>query len=129
MARGSLRICEAWYTPELFAAHPNARFVFGDNAERWGRGGQAAVCRDHPQAIGVATLWSPGEFFSDTSLAKKVVQDDLAKVRAALDAGHDVYWPSAGIGTGLARLKERAPELFAFIEAERDRLLSGYSAA
>lgn len=126
MKQGSFRICREWYTLQLFAANPNARYVFGDNTERWGRGGQAKVCRDHPQAIGIATLWAPGKFFTDCDEALVVVRKDLDKVTVALKAGHDVYWPEDGIGTGLARLRESAPGIFAFIETARDLLLAKF---
>ncbi len=49
-----------WITRDMVRAEPDARFVFGDNVEREGFGGQAAAMRGEPNAIGVATKWSTG---------------------------------------------------------------------
>jgi hypothetical protein len=46
------------YTAELLVAHPHTLFVFGDNVQRYGKGGQAMI-RDEPNALGVATPPSP----------------------------------------------------------------------
>lgn len=107
-----------WFTRELLQRHPEARFVFGDNRERWGRGGQAAACRDEPNAIGVATLYSPGQFYrADDPLALATVASDLHRVAAALAEGRTVFAPVDGLGTGLARLPEHAPQLHRLIVA------------
>lgn len=107
-----------WFTRELLRGKPDARFVFGDNARRVGYGGQAAACRDEPNAIGVATLYSPGEFYRpDDAEALMIVVNDLATVAKALDAWRTVYAPIDGLGTGLARLPEHAPHLHRLIVA------------
>lgn len=107
-----------WYTREGLRAEPDARFVFGDNCRRIGYGGQAAACRDEPNAIGVATLYEPGRFYrSDDPLALIVVTLDLGFVGIALSDGHTVYAPRDGLGTGLARLPEHAPNLHRLIVA------------
>lgn len=107
-----------WYTRDLLRAEPDARFVFGDNCRRVGYGGQAAACRDEPNAIGVATLDAPGAFYRrDDPAALHAVVEDLKTVAAALMAGRIVYAPGAGLGTGLARLPEHAPELHRLIVA------------
>lgn len=107
-----------WYTRDLLRAEPEARFVFGDNCRRVGYGGQAAACRDEPNAIGVATLYAPGKFYrADDPAALAVVAADLLDVAAALDAGCIVYAPIDGLGTGLAHLPEHAPELHRLIVA------------
>ena len=107
-----------WHTRELLRAEPEARFVFGDNCERVGRGGQAAACRDEPNAIGVATLYAPGAFYRpDDPAALATVAGDLLTVAKALAAGRTVYAPVDGLGTGLARLPEHAPNLHRLIVA------------
>lgn len=103
---------------ELLRAEPEARFVFGDNRERWGYGGQAGACRDEPNAIGVATLYAPGDFYRpDDPLALATVTSDLNRVALALAEGRLVYAPIDGLGTGLARLPEHAPNLHRLIVA------------
>ncbi|GGA63692.1 DUF7831 domain-containing protein [Pelagibacterium lentulum] len=107
-----------WYSRELLQAEPEARFAFGDNCSRVGRGGQAAACRDEPNAIGVATLYAPGLFYDPADpVALAHVSNDLAKVARELAAGITVYAPIDGLGTGLARLPEHAPNLHRLIVA------------
>lgn len=107
-----------WITRDMLQAEPEARFVFGDNRERWGMGGQAASMRGEPNAIGVATLYAPGKFYrSDDPLALATVASDLHQVAMALAEGRRVYVPEDGLGTGLARLPEHAPEIHRLIVA------------
>lgn len=107
-----------WFTRDLLRGKPEARFVFGDNRERIGFGGQAAACRDEPNAIGVATLYSPGRFYRpDDPLALATVSGDLYRVATALALGRIVYAPIDGLGTGLAHLPEHAPNLNRLIVA------------
>lgn len=107
-----------WITRDMLQADPEARFVFGDNAERWGLGGQAKEMRGEPNAIGVATLWSPGEFFSaGNAVAVRTVMLDLRQVGVALLEGRKVIVPADGLGTGLAHLAENAPAIANLITA------------
>jgi len=105
-----------WIDRKDLLAKPAARFVFGDNVERSGFGGQAGSMRGELNAIGVATKWSPSNhpeaFFTDDDPAcRKVIDDDIDLVAAALLAGLNVYVPFDGLGTGLSQLPERAPKL------------------
>jgi len=45
-------------TKEFLDKNPNALFIFGDNLQRQGYGGAAAL-RDHPQSIGFITKKAP----------------------------------------------------------------------
>ena len=107
-----------WITRDMVRAQPEARFVFGDNAERFGLGGQAKEMRGEQNAIGVATLYAPGQFFpADDARALQIVTDDLAIVAMALLSGRTVFLPRDGLGTGLARLGETNPALLNLITA------------
>jgi hypothetical protein len=75
-----------WYTPDLMELNPDTVFVFGDNARRIGKGGQAII-RDYPNALGIATKrigdMARGSFFEENNAEdRKVVEDDLAKLEA-----------------------------------------------
>lgn len=111
---------QKWITREDLKANPDKVYVFGDNVERRGYGGQAAQMRGEPNAIGVATKWkpsmAPGAFFDDSSECQIIIMRDLAKVQQALDAGKTVVVPEDGIGTGLSRLHATAPKLDNFIK-------------
>ena len=109
-------------------ANPDTLYVFGDNMQRRGLGGQAREMRGEPNAVGVPTKWRPdmraGAFFSD-DWADAVLNDvDYAfdVLAAHLRAGHTVAIPADGLGTGLAELPTRAPRIHAYIE-ERIRQL------
>lgn len=105
-----------WYSLALLRANPDVTFVFGDNCQRYGKGGQAVV-RDEPNAMGLATKWAPDtsdlDYFDDEDW--EFIGADLMKVLVhSLD--HDVVIPFSDrveLGTGLSQLPERAPRLYA----------------
>lgn len=99
-------------------ANPDVLYVFGDNEERWGLGGQAAEQRGEHNAIGVATLKAPGQFWSETEVGRQcaVLDQDFAAVFAVLAAGRTVVFPLDGIGTGLADLERRSPTTFQHLQ-------------
>lgn len=105
-------------TRSMMRAEPDTIFVFGDNMARVGLGGQAAEMRGEPNGYGVATLYSPGEPYRDGDpAALAAVIDDLRDVADLLNVGRTVVFPSAGIGTGLARLPQSYPALHHLIRA------------
>lgn len=107
-----------WFTRESLQAEPMERFVFGDNCARVGYGGQAAACRGEPNAIGVATLYAPGDFYRpDDPRALLIVASDLHRVAMALNEDRTVYAPVDGLGTGLAQLPKHSPALHRLIVA------------
>mgnify|MGYP006898466099 CR=1 FL=1 len=104
---------------------PDDIFVFGDNVERRGLGGQAAEMRGEPNAIGIVTKWypsnNPDAFFSDRDYNRvsDIVVHDIFRVYKEVSDGRLVVWPQDGVGTGLAQLPKRAPKLFELIETCR----------
>lgn len=120
---------QKWILRTDLQANPGQSYVFGDNTQRRGLGGQAKYMRGEPNAIGVATKWAPDNnersFFMDQVRCIEIVMGDLARVRDALKAGRTVVIPEDGIGTGLSQLPERAPGIDEMIktfwkEMERD---------
>lgn len=116
-----------WITRNMLRAEPDARFVFGDNCQRVGLGGQAGAMRGEPNAIGVATKRAPGgmsfDYFEDGNAADLAVIDaDIDKVVAAQIEGRTIYLPRDGLGAGLSELPARAPGLHQHI-IERFRAL------
>lgn len=107
--------------------NPDVLYVFGDNVRRVGRGGQAAELRDEPNAIGVATKYSPHECFGESPekvLAQnRIIDLDMKPLFRHLCLGGIVVWPSDGIGTGLAGLPIHAPSTFAHISAKLAALI------
>lgn len=126
--KSSLLRYEHFITREMVQKNPDTLFVFGDNLERRGLGGQAAAMRGEHNAVGIPTKKSPGmreeDFFTD---------NDFEAVRIAILAPFGdlfmhiaeegkVVWPRDGIGTGLAQLNIRAPKIWDFIETHRKLL-------
>lgn len=106
-------------------------FVFGDNMQRKGFGGQAKAMRGEPNTVGVPTKWAPetkdAAYFSDDCLLNqdvlKAINGAFDKLRFLMKDGMNVVIPLDGLGTGLADLPRRAPKLHAYIE-EKIVLLS-----
>ncbi len=104
-------------------AHPDRLYVFGDNHQRKGLGGQAREMRGEPNAVGIVTKWTPSTvpaaYFDDRDYDKVIVliDRDLQPIRDALAAGKTVVLPEDGIGTGLARLAESAPRINAWLQS------------
>jgi hypothetical protein len=101
--------------------NPDRLYLFGDNELRQGRGGQARVCRGHPNAVGVATKRLPDRkpetYWSDAEFDRyiTIIADDLTPARLHILNGGTVVCPTAGLGTGLSELPFRAPNVFAYL--------------
>ena len=91
-------------------------YVFGDNEQRVGNGGQAGEMRGEPNAVGVATLsfqkdWSD----ADAERQCQVIDADLAPVIRHLLQGKIAVLPTDGIGTGIAQLELYSPRTMAHV--------------
>jgi hypothetical protein len=115
-------------TSEDCQANPDAIYLFGDNDERVGYGGQAAVMRDEENAIGIRTKWKPtmhpSAFFDDEDYdgITSMIHQDLEPARAHLAAGKVVVIPLDGLGTGLSKLPELAPRVFEYLTEQLTEL-------
>ena len=91
----------------------HAVYLFGDNMERWGMGGQAKEIRGEPNAIGVPTLEAPGKPWTNKDY-DRAIPTIVAALQKAQDAKQSIIViPEDGLGTGLAELDTRAPKIFA----------------
>lgn len=121
-----------YITRAQLQAAPETLFVFGDNMRERGFGGQAREMRGEPNAVGIPTKWEPSNsanaFFCNSDLAacKGLIDNRFLKLLRHLQAGGNVVWPDAGIGTGLADLKSRAPRIWEYIEIQRAALFAMY---
>ena len=102
--------------------NPDVFYVFGDNQQRIGLGGQAAEMRGEPNAIGIATKASPSEFWKEDTPADGMrnglsLINDMTLVVAVLAEGKTVVFPEDGLGTGLSELPQRCPKTFQFLES------------
>jgi hypothetical protein len=113
-----------YFTPELCAKQSRCLFVFGDNIARRGKYGQACI-RDNINSYGIPTKRLPSisavayfsdDQFEDNKLAIQTAMSGLLSY--ARSNFHTIAFPKAGLGTGLARLKEKAPQTWEFLCAE-----------
>jgi len=117
---------------EFVKAHPEYTFVFGDNAARYGKGGQAFAMRGEPNTIGVRTKMLPtsadNAYFSDDNFdcIKSMIDEDLSYVEEKLKHHGNVVFPSDGIGTGRAMMKEKCPLLFKYLQERIECLENTY---
>ena len=100
-------------TPVLVQSQPQKIFVFGDNMAGWGKGGQACI-RDLPNAFGIPTKRSPYEYFSGQPDEFAAVNTSINEL-LILSNRHTIVFPKDGVGTGLANLKARSPEIWKFL--------------
>lgn len=105
-------------SPSLCRQHQDRIFVFGDNLCRKGTGGQAVI-RYEQNSFGVATKRFPARvecaYFSDREDEIEAMVNDLRKLWT-LAQTHSIVFPSAGLGTGLAKLPEKAPRTFTILK-------------
>ena len=102
--------------------NPNKIFVFGDNMERRGLGGQAREARGERNTVGIPTKWKPDStqdaYFrdSDFGFVRPVIAGEFRKLYWYRREGYTIVWPTNGIGTGRARLREFAPRIAGYID-------------
>lgn len=116
---------------EDLRANPHVLYVFGDNVQRKGLGGQAQECRGQPNAVGVATKYLPSmsrdAFFGDSSAEveaqKRIIDEDMKPLFDKVKVGGVVVWPAADIGTGLSDLPARSPSTWAYLQQKKSALI------
>jgi hypothetical protein len=105
-------------------------FIFGDNLQEKGFGGQAREMRGEPNAIGIPTKNAPdlreSSFFSDQDLdrVKGFIDAAFDRINHKLKQGYKVVIPTDGVGTGLAQLPTRAPKIHDYINRKIEELES-----
>ena len=109
-------------TVEDARANPDTIFVFGDNLIGKGKRGQAVI-RDEPNAIGIPTKRLPSMnddafFGQDVAEEKAAITTAINKIMVARKSGKNVIFPEDGVGTGLANLQDKSPEVYAHLQSE-----------
>lgn len=104
-------------------------YLFGDNGNRIGYGGQAGEMRDEPNAHGIATKPLLTEFMKDVRPSHwSLMLGDIRTLEIRLWAERPkfVVIPEDGLGTGLAELPWRAPRIFERLNHELAELEKTY---
>jgi len=116
-----LIIYQRWIYRDDLQANPDIMYLFGDNVDRIGRGGQAKEMRGEPNAHGIATKVSPSNhpnaFFNDEKFLEqsKIIFNDFSAVFGKIAKGGTVIIPLYGLGSGLSQLPEKAPGLNTYL--------------
>ena len=124
---------EKFITRKMMQENPDVLFIFGDNCHREGKGGQAKEMRGEPNALGIVTKarpdHKPDAYLTDKNYEyyKTVIDGDLLILNEELKSGRKVVFPSDGIGTGLAKLKENAPKLYDYLQNRIAELKKKYA--
>ena len=112
-------------TPSYVRSHPDTLFVFGDNDQRRGTGGQAKI-RNEPNAIGFRTKKAPrtnaSAYYTDSEYKENIskMKEDLEEI-SRRSADYDSVYFIPGIGEGRAKLKEKAPKTYAWMKENLPR--------
>lgn len=109
-----------WTETDCMIEFDKSLFVFGDNDIGEGCKGQAVI-RNCPNAIGIPTKKrptnEPTSFYTDDEYDEscKKIQDAIIRVIEKSRDYVEIMFPVDGFGTGLARLKEKAPKTFKYL--------------
>ena len=106
------------YSEEDCKSNPNCLYVFGDNVDRMGHGGQATI-RDCTNAIGIATKLTCRDCMTDSNYAwnQGIINTDIKAIQTKYNfPGYNtLVLPRNGVGTGLANMQQRCPKTFIYL--------------
>lgn len=104
-------------------------YLFGDNEQRKGLGGQAEEMRGEPNAHGIRckkapstekwAMWTDDDF----DRVSLLIKEDFEKPYRWVSNGKTVVIPAAHLGTLRANLPQGAPRIFEFIERKIELLV------
>lgn len=102
-------------------ANPKAYYIFGDNLQRVGLGGQAREMRGEPNAIGIPTKRAPNNsstsFFTDADYPylELLWTQSFLPISSHLKAKRTIIFPLSPLGSGRAALPTLAPKCYKFL--------------
>lgn len=115
------------WTVDTCQKYRNFIFIFGDNDECRGKGGQAII-RDEPNAMGIPTKKKPNNFdssfYTDDEYDQNVekINDSIESIKECLENYDGIMYPINGIGTGLSQLNIKAPRTFKYLNKQIRKL-------
>lgn len=97
-------------------------FIFGDNDERVGMGGQAII-REQKNSVGFSTKKAPGglkeDYYTDDEYEGncKKIEEEIEKIKKYAQEGEykAIAFPFMGLGTGLSEMPLRCPKTFFYM--------------
>lgn len=111
-----IEIERGYFSVEKCKQNPKKLYIFGDNWEGIGKGGQAII-RDEENAFGISTKYSCAESFSDTKfeINKSSIDMETDLLVDIADNYEAIVFPYSGLGTGLANLQSIAPRTLIYL--------------
>lgn len=113
--------CGEWDMREC-KSRPKSLFIFGDNDIKKGLGGQAII-RKCKNTIGIPTKKrptnGPSAFYTDDEISEtqKKIQAAIVEILNVSINYNEIVFPEKGFGTGLAKLNEKAPLTYKYLNA------------
>ena len=113
---------EDWWTINDCESNPDALFIFGDNDLKKGMKGQAII-RNCKNSHGIPTKKFPSfansAYYTDAELEMNK-QKIMNAMNSLIDRVRDekysrIIFPKDGLGTGLSKLDEKAPQTLKFL--------------
>ena len=111
--------CGYWKINDC-TSNPASLYLFGDNDIGHGMGGQAII-RNCKNSMGIPTKKYPSydtkSYYTDAEYdtnCTKIV-NAIIKIIDTSEKYDEIVFPSDGFGTGLAKLKTKAPKTFEFM--------------
>jgi len=107
--------------------NPDVLFVFGDNTIRKGMGGMAKEFRGEPNTIGIRTKKTPkttkDAYFTDDEYEKNIIliEEDITAIKKEAK-DYCAVWIPDSIGSGLAKMDEKAPKTFEYLLEKLEEL-------
>lgn len=116
-----INLTDELFSPKLCDENPSSLFIYGDNLEKHGNAGQACIRHCH-NSHGIPTKRKPATdadaYYSDNDLESNeaAILTEINSIWSYARANYRaIIFPKAGIGTGLAKLKEKAPLTWDFL--------------
>lgn len=120
-----IKIHQGFWTRDQVARDVNSIYVFGDNMQDnkniYVPSSTQAVIRGLPNSRYVITkkdrYWNPQSFLTDEDLElfSQYLEFTIGVLHLDLLVGKTITFPSDGIGTGKAMLKEKAPACWEYL--------------
>ena len=108
------------FSREHCRTNPTTLFIFGDNLQRYGEGGQAII-RRQTNTIGLATKKKPENseesYFTDIEYEEncKIIEEDIQRIKEYSKDYKSVAFAQFGLGTGLSDMPRKCPKTFCYL--------------
>lgn len=130
----TVKIFDSFWTVADVRNNKDSLFIYGDNDIHLGNKGQAII-RGEPNTAGIPTKKTPQSYsyayYSDDDYERncnnitKAILDIKKKI--SIHKYKFLVLPANGLGTGFAKLPEKAPKTFEFLEQSIDKLIKDVS--